>query len=162
MSPLRIMRSMRTIAEDRILASLLERLRRVGPDAPRRWGTLTAGEMLCHLGDAHESVLGTRTPPGLPPSGVPRPFLKWMLLYAPVPWPRGARTRPGVNPRIQGTRPGDFEQDRERAVASLRDLAVAAPTTMTARHFMFGPMSARDWHRWAYRHVDHHLRQFGL
>ena len=146
---------MRTIAEDQTLSSLVERLRRLRPDTPRRWGTLTAGEMLCHLADTHESVLGTRIPPGPPPSGVPRPALKrmvrpvvkWMVLYTPVPWPKGTKTRPGVDPRIDGTRPADFEQDRGRAIVSLRGLAVAAPTTLTARHFMFGPMSARDWHR---------------
>ena len=153
---------MRTIAEDQTLSSLVERLSRLLPDTPRRWGTLKAAEMLCHLGDAHESVLGTRIPPGPPASGVSRPFLKWIVLYVPVPWPKGAKTRPGVDPRIQGTRPADFEQDRGRAIATLRRLAVAPLTTLTPRHFMFGPMSARDWHRWAYRHVTYHLRQFGL
>jgi hypothetical protein len=47
-----------------------------------------------------------------------------------------------------------------RAIASLKGLAVVAPSTLGAQHFMFGPMSAQDWHRWAYRHVSHHLRQF--
>ena len=161
---------MRTIAEHQTLSSLVERLSRLLPDTPRRWGTLTAGEMLCHLADTHESLLGTRIPPGPPPSGAPRPALKrlarpvvkWMALYTPIPWPKGAKTRPWVDPKLQGTRPAEFEQDRGRAIASLRRLAVAAPTTLTTRHFMFGSMSARDWHRWAYRHVTHHLRQFGL
>lgn len=122
---------------------------------------MTAGEMLCHLGDAHESVMGVRIAPGPTPTGVPRPTLKWVALYTPVPWPKGATTRPGVNPRIDGTRPGEFERDRGRAIASLKALAAAPPTTLAAAHFAFGPMSARDWHRWAYRHVTHHLRQFG-
>lgn len=153
---------MRTIANQQILDSLVGRLGQLLPDTPRRWGTLTPGEMLCHLGDAHESVLGKRVPPGSPPSGVPRPFLKWLLLYLPIRWPKGAKTRRGVNPKIDGTRPRDFEQDRQRAIESLNGIAVAVPTTLTAHHFMFGPMSAPDWYRWAYRHVDHHLRQFGL
>lgn len=153
---------MRTIADDHTLNSLVERLRQLRPDTPRRWGTLTPGEMLCHLGDAHESVLGTRVPPGPPPSGVPRPLVKWFVLHTPFPLPKDVKTRPGVNPRIDGTRPADFAQDHERAIASLRRLALATPTTLAACHFLFGPMSARDWYRWAYRHVDHHLRQFGL
>lgn len=148
--------------DDRTLRSLEQRLRQLRPNTPGRWGMLTAAEMLCHLGDAQESVLGIRIPPGPPPSGVPHPVLKWLVLYAPIPWPKGAKTRPGVNPRIDGTRPGDFQRDRERAIASLKGLAVAAPTSLAARHFMFGPMSARDWHRWAFRHVSHHLGQFGL
>jgi DinB family protein len=153
---------MRTVADEQILSSLVERLQRLRPDTPRHWGTLTAGEMLCHLGDAHESVLGIRVPPGPAASGIPRPIVKWVVLYTPMRWPKGAKTRPGVNPKIDGTRPGDFERDRARAIESLKRLAVAPPSTLSRHHFLFGPMSARDWHRWAYRHVSHHLRQFGL
>lgn len=152
---------MTTIADPEVLASLLARLGRLTPGAPRRWGTLTPAEMLCHLGDASDSVLGRRVPPGSPPSGAPRPVLKWVALYLPIPWPRGVETRPGVNPRREGTRPGDFGRDRGRVVAGLTALA-AADRELQAFHFLFGPMSPRDWHRWAYRHVDHHLRQFGL
>lgn len=153
---------MRTIANDLTLSALVERLHRLRPDTPRRWGTLTPGEMLCHLGDAHEGVLGRRSPRGPSRSRRPRPFLKWLALRTPIPWPKGVRTVPEVHPRIDGTRPGDFERDRERAIASLRALAAAAPGTLAESHFIFGPMSVRDWQRWAYRHVAHHLRQFGL
>ena len=90
---------MHTIADKKILNSLVERLRQLRSDTPRRWGTLTAGEMLCHLGDAHESVLGTRIPPGPIPSGAPRPLLKWLALYTAVPWAKGVNTRPGVDTR---------------------------------------------------------------
>lgn len=44
----------------------------------------------------------------------------------------------------------------------MRTIAVADPATLTPHHVMFGPMAARDWHRWAYRQLFHHLRQFGL
>jgi hypothetical protein len=153
---------MHTIADEEILNSLVGRLRQLGPESTRHWGTLTAGEMLCHLGDANESVLGIRIPPDQIAAGAPRPFLKWFALYTAVPWPKGVKTRPGVDPKLNGTRPEDFEKDRERAIRSLKALAAAAPASFPARHFFFGPMSARDWHRWAYRHVTHHLRQFGL
>ena len=153
---------MHTIADQQTLRSLQQRLGRLRPESARRWGTLTAGEMVCYLGDAHESVLGTRIPPGPAASGKRRPVLKWVALYSPLPWPRGAKTRPGVNPKIDGTRPGAFEEDRARAIATLGKVAVAAPSAMSKVHVLFGPMTADDWHRWAYRHVTHHLRQFGL
>ena len=156
---------MRTITDERILASLIERLGRLRPDTRGRWGVLTAGELLCHLGDAHESVLGIRVPPSGSAAPAPAkrsPLRKWVALYTAIPWPKGITTRPGVNPRIDGTRPRDFEGDRERAISSLKRLAAAPPESLPPRHFLFGPMSAWDWHRWAYRHVTHHLRQFGL
>ena len=152
---------MKTLAQDRTLAELVTRLRTVTPDSARRWGTLTASEMLCHLGDASDSVLGIRVPPGPPASGRRRTLLKWFILYAPVPWPRGVPTRPGVDPHRDGTRPGDFAEDLARVIRGLEALAHAPATNLSRCHFMAGPMSRGDWHRWAYKHVDHHLRQFG-
>lgn len=153
---------MTTLADPQVLARLRERLGRLTPESPRRWGTLTPAEMLCHLGDAGDSVLGRRIPPGAQPSGRRRPLLKWLALYTPMPWPKGVPTRPGVNPREAGTRPGDFERDRVRVVEGLDALAAAPVEQLAPAHFLFGPMSRKDWHRWAFRHVDHHLRQFGL
>jgi hypothetical protein len=79
-----------------------------------------------------------------------------------MPWPKGAKTRPGVDPRREGTRPGDFERDRARVFDGMDHLAAAPGDGLARAHFMVGPMSRADWHRWAYKHVDHHLRQFGL
>jgi hypothetical protein len=33
---------------------------------------------------------------------------------------------------------------------------------MEAAHGVFGRMTLEDWQRWAYKHADHHLRQFGV
>jgi len=150
-----------TIADEEPRARLIGRLERLTPQSERRWGSLTVGEMLCHLGDTAESVLGIRVPPGPPPSGKARPVLKWLMLYSPMPWPKGVKTRPGVNPHLDGTRPGAFEQDRLRVVEGLAQLAVAPAERLAPVHFMVGPMTRHDWLRWAYKHVDHHLRQFG-
>jgi len=152
---------MRSIESAVVYESLLARLARLSPDAPARWGVLSAAEMLAHLGDANESVLGIRVPPGPPPSGKPKRVMKWLALKAPLRWPKGVQTRAGVDPKRDGTRPGVFDRDRERVLASLAKLRSAAPGTLLPNHVMFGPMSDRAWRRWAYLHHDHHLRQFG-
>ena len=72
------------------------------------------------------------------------------------------KTRPGVDPRLDGTRPAAFAADLERAIVSLEALAGADPARLSRHHALFGPMTPGDWYRWAYRHVGHHLRQFGL
>jgi tetratricopeptide (TPR) repeat protein len=91
-----------------------------------------------------------------------RTILKWAALYAPVPWPAGIVTRPEVDQQIGGTPPTDFAAD----VAALEQLVEAA-TTMPGffsgrPHPIFGPLSDAAWMRWAYLHMDHHLRQFGV
>jgi len=156
---------MKSIADTTALGQLIERLNALEPDTPRKWGTLTAGEMLCHLGDATSSVLkrGATEGTGPSPAAAQRhPVLKWIALRSPLPWPQGLTTPAAVDPHVGGTKAGDFDADRERAITGLRNFAAAPPDALASSHGAFGTMSIHDWHRWAYRHTDHHLRQFGL
>jgi hypothetical protein len=142
---------------------LFERLGRLRPDTPRRWGRMTAHQMVCHCTDAFRSIMGERSTAPVKPRGVIRAhLLKWIALYAPMPWPHGLRTRPEVDQERGGTRPDDFHRD----VTSLEQAAARFAQSLTrisARpHFLLGKLSEREWARWAYLHLDHHLRQFGL
>ncbi len=151
---------MRTLAQAEVLADLIARLERVRPESERRWGSLTSGEMLCHLADCTRSVLSGRAGSSSPRA---RPVLKWMALYSRFPWPKGRiRTRTELDPHAKGTRPVEFERDRAAAIEGLRALARAVPDTLPTAHFVFGRMGAGDWLRWGYLHTDHHLRQFGV
>lgn len=151
---------MKTVGDPRVLQALLERLGTVRPDSLRRWGTLTPHEMLCHLGDASDMVLGAR-PRKTPVRDRSRPLLRWLSLWTPIPWPHGRPTNPVLDPRVEGTRPSVFEQDLTRVIIGVKQIAAAVPGSLIPTHGLFGSMSLRDWQRWAYRHVDHHLRQFG-
>ena len=152
---------MKTVADPAVLQSLADRLARLRPDTPRKWGTLTPHEMLCHLGDSTAMVLGTR-PRTEPVRMRRRPLFKGLVLWTAIPLPHGRPTNPMLNPRAGGTRPSEFAADLARAVAGLEGLAVPAPRGLEPAHGLFGTMSVADWQRWAYRHTDHHLRQFGL
>ncbi len=156
---------MGTIADSESLERLVQRLGALRPDSPRKWGTMTAGEMLCHLADATASVLQRGSEESQRASAEParnRPLLKWIALRSPLPWPQGSlKTPPNVDPHAHGTKPGDFEADRRRAIDGLRGFAAAPADALATSHGAFGRMTVNDWHRWAYRHADHHLRQFG-
>ncbi len=116
--------------------------------------------MICHLSDAFLAVRGRKTVS--PASGVlQRTLVKWIALYAPFRWPVGILTRPEIDQEIGGTKPADFAMD----VAQLEALVELVTTRTGAAewqpHPIFGPMSEAAWLRWAYLHMDHHLRQFG-
>ena len=49
------------------------------------------------------------------------------------------------------------------ALAAMIERLTRAPRDFQwRRHPLFDEMSERDWMRWGYLHVDHHLRQFGV
>jgi hypothetical protein len=152
----------RTIADPVVLRDVIARLSRLTPDTSRRWGTLTAHEMLCHLADATAMVLRDR-PRVMPVDGGARRLRKGLGLWSPLRWPHGLRTSPRYNPHTLGSRPDDFARDLARVIDGLDRLAVAsADASLEPAHGFFGAMSVFDWQRWAWKHTEHHLRQFGL
>jgi hypothetical protein len=57
---------------------------------------------------------------------------------------------------------GEVLPSLKRRLQALHALAAATDGSLEPAHGFFGAMSTRDWQRWAYRHTDYHLRQFGL
>jgi hypothetical protein len=152
---------MKNLDHPGVKQEIIARLRKVGPENERRWGKMTPNQMLCHLSDSFKGVIGEK-PLGRSSNFVSRTLIKWIALRAPITWPHGVKTMPEMDQAIGGTPPAEFESDR----AGLEDLIDRV--TRTDRDFRwtehpgFGPLSEWEWQRWAYLHVDHHLRQFGV
>ena len=151
---------MKTLAREKCKAELIRRLRRVRPESTARWGRMSAHQMLCHLSDACRIVTGQRAVRSA--SGpLRRTVVKWMALYAPLPWPAGIPTLPELDQQGGGTCPTDFSGDVREVESLLERIATLPEGTDWPDHPIFGAMSQAAWLRWAYRHADHHLRQFG-
>jgi hypothetical protein len=151
---------MKTLAQEGDLAEIRRRLRAMPPDSPRRWGRMTAHQMICHLSDSFLAVLGRR-PASTATGPMQRTLLKWTALYLPLPWPQGVRTRPEIDQTIGGTPPADFATDVAQLEALLALVVADARCFEGQQHPIFGPMTRSAWLRWGYLHMDHHLRQFG-
>jgi len=151
---------MRSLARERDQAELFARLKLVRSDSARRWGKMTAHQMVCHLADNFRMALGQKA--ATAPSGpFQRTLVKWFALYVPLRWPPGIPTSPELDQLGEtGMRPSDFASDLAQVEALMR-LMIAPTRSLTLPHPVFGPMSEPAWLRWAYLHTDHHLRQFG-
>jgi len=97
-----------------------------------------------------------------PASGpLQRTLWKWIALYLPLPWPAGIQTTPEIDQHSGGTCPGEFTADLAELTALIERLAAPDRRFHWPPHPIFGRLSESAWLRWAYRHADHHLRQFG-
>jgi hypothetical protein len=152
---------MKTLGEIQCREEISNRLGLVRVDSHRRWGRMTAHQMVCHLSDSFRGVLGEKALASKPGT-LGRGWMKWGALYFPLRWPHGVPTMPEMNQEIGGTRPIEFNAD----VSELRRLLerfTRQPRDFTwGPHPIFGVMTERDWMRWGYLHVDHHFRQFGV
>ena len=142
-------------------AATLGRLAALTPQSRRRWGQMTAQQMVCHLSDSFRVALGDR--PTRPIGSVlHRTVVRWVALHTPIRWPRGAMTLPEADQEAGGTPPTAFARDRAELQVLIGRFAAAGSALEGVQHPLFGRMSAREWGRWGYRHTDHHLRQFGV
>jgi hypothetical protein len=151
---------MRTLARQECKAEILRRLRTVRPDSPRRWGRMSAHQMVCHLTDACRMMAGQK-PVSDATGRLQRTLVKWTALYLPLPWPAGILTRPEIDQLCAGTRPIDFDADLAELEMFLDLITTGEKGRDWPTHPIFGRMSQAAWLRWAYLHMDHHLRQFG-
>lgn len=152
---------MKSLANAAFRSELVARLERVRSDAPRRWGRMTAPQMICHLNDSFRCVMGD-TPIEIPRGLSLWPVLKYVALYAPMHWPKGVPTRPELDQCAgAGTPPAQFDSD-VCCLLDTMDRFSRRPRGFEFRpHPMFKVMTEAQWMRWGYLHVDHHLRQFG-
>lgn len=153
---------MKTLANESDKQQLLNRVRLLTPDSQRRWGKMTPHQMVCHLNDSFKSVTGDREVSIRQTNPAVRAMLRWFALYVPLKWPHGLPTMPENDQERGGTPPEEFKRDVDELAAIMNRLTSSQRDFQWRRHPLFDQMSERDWMRWAYLHVDHHLRQFGV
>ena len=151
---------MRTLARQRDRTEIIRRLRALDPQSVARWGRMSPHQMVCHLADSFRMAMGQKSV-SHDTSLLKQTILKWVVLYAPLRWPAGILTRPEIDQTLGGTKPVAFASDLGR-LEELMELATGPTRRLDGRwHPLFGRMSDAAWLRWAYLHMDHHLRQFG-
>jgi len=144
---------------------IIARLEKIQSSSLRQWGKMTAPQMICHLADSFRVTMGEK-PWALErvqvtPIPLPLWFLKWVALDLPIRWPTGTPTRPEVDAERGGTRPADFEADRQELRRLLERFTHQPRDFQWQPHPIFGPLTDAQWMRWGYLHMDHHFRQFG-
>jgi hypothetical protein len=138
-------------------ADIIARLGRLTPDSPRVWGKMDFTQLLPHLAAALQLALGERKIEGKSVTGLKAAVFRQLAIHH-LPWPQGKIQSPGgtFNNPTDG-----WERDRERVITLIERFAVTPPAQLASAHPPFGRMRANDWDVLQYRHLDHHLRQFG-
>lgn len=140
-------------------AEIRRRLADLEPEDAGLWGRMTAHQAVCHLADSFRAILNDR-PLEARPMTIKRRFTRFVAFTSPLPWPKGVPTSPEVDAEKNGTPPGDFVPDVEE-LGALVQRFVTSDGRHLAPHYVWGDLSRGEWGRYGYRHIDHHLRQFG-
>ena len=145
----------RTLLNDEDRSQLIRRLQRVRPGAAPAWETLNAPRMLCHLADQMRVALGDLSAKPVH-NFATRTLLKFLVINTGFEPPRG---KIQTAPEMLTSRPATWDADLSACVKLAERVGSGSAH---AAHPTFGPLSPEQWGRLCWKHLNHHLVQFGV
>jgi Protein of unknown function (DUF1569) len=138
---------------------LIERINVLTPTTERKWGKMDVAQMLAHCNVTYEMIYTDKHPK---PNFLVKAILKLFVKNAVVtekPYAKEGSTAP----QFVMNDPKNFDDERQRLVAYIRQTQ-----QLGAEHFdgkdshSFGALNKTEWNNMLYKHLDHHLTQFGV
>jgi hypothetical protein len=150
---------MKNLFDDRRVTEVKARIAQLQPDSPRLWGKMNAAQALAHCAAGLELALGSKTPPRKWIGWVIGPLIKPKVLGNDEPFRRNSPTVEGLVVADERS----LTRERERLYMMIDRFVLAGPPGCTDHpHSFFGPLKPEEWAILMYKHLDHHLRQFGV
>lgn len=150
---------MRNLYEASTVADLKQRMAKLTPDSARQWGTMNSAQMIAHCADAMKWAVGDSTPKRQFVGRIFAPLVRPKLLGTDDPMRRNSPTSKELIVADQR----DLKKECERLAGLIDRFASSGPAGCTRHpHTFFGPMTPDEWAILTYKHIDHHLRQFGV
>ena len=137
--------------------AVLARVAALHPGAVRQWGKMSAPQMLAHCTVGFQFPLGEKTGRQVMLGKLLAPFIKRKALGR-YPLQKNSPTCPD----FVITDERDFEVERRRLYDYVVRFCAEGRGGVNNRvHTFFGALTGEEWGRLMYKHLDHHLRQFG-
>jgi hypothetical protein len=137
---------------------ILDRLGKLQAGAARQWGKMDAAQMCAHCVAALEVGAGDVAKEHSFIGNVLGRFVKGSVLGE-KPFSKNSPT----DPSFVVSDPRDFAKDKARLVAIVKRFGEEGASAADGRmHSFFGRLSGDEWGVLMHKHLDHHLRQFGV
>jgi hypothetical protein len=150
----------KNLFDEQVANQIRVRLGRLEPQSERRWGKMTAAQMLAHCSASMQWAVGEVLPEkGALPARIVGRLIKPMVFRSERPIRKNAPTAKSLV--VADDR--DFGKEREQLSGLIDKFATGGPARCTKNaHSFFGKMTPEEWAILMYKHLDHHLRQFGV
>jgi hypothetical protein len=147
---------MKNLFEPATRTEVQTRLAHLQPNSPPQWGSMNVAQAVAHCAMGLEISSGTLRPPRKLIGRILGPIIKPKVLGDDEPLRRNSPTMIAVaNQR-------NFEAERHHLRELIDQFAATGPAGCTTHpHSFFGKLTPDEWAILMYKHLDHHLRQFG-
>ena len=146
----------KNLFEPTVKQDIVDRINKLTAESKALWGKMNVGQMLAHcqmpIGVADGTHQLKRTLFGR----IVGPMVKSMI-YNDKPFKRSSLTDPSF---IMIANEKDFETEKQKLLKMISNFSETAIVNET--HTFFGKLTREQWSKGTWKHLDHHLQQFGV
>jgi hypothetical protein len=149
---------MRNLFQPEAAAEVVSRIDKLQPGTQRQWGKMDVAQMMAHCAATLDVASGRVVLPRLLIGRILGPFVRHVFTND-KPFSRNAPTHKKF--LIADNR--EFAMEQEGLKVRVREFHEGGEAKCTKYpHTFFGPITPHEWATGMYKHLDHHLRQFGV
>ncbi|HVW76085.1 MAG TPA: DUF1569 domain-containing protein [Alloacidobacterium sp.] len=150
---------MKNLFDRATVDEIKERIVHLGPESPRQWGRMTSAQAAAHCCRGLEMAMGEIRPPRAAIGRVIGWAIKPLVFRDDEPFRRNSPTARELIVEDNC----NFAVEQQRLAALVDRFASVGPSGCTTHpHSFFGSLTPMQWSVLMYKHLDHHLRQFGV
>jgi hypothetical protein len=150
---------MESLFDQKTADGFVDRIYRLSPNTQAQWGKMNVSQMLAHCQVPLKMATGDMKVKG---NAIIRFLFSRSAKRQLLNDPEFKRSLPTMS-EAKIANPSQFEKERAELLKILRNFVEKGPKGITSEpHPFFGEMSISDWDTLQVKHLDHHLRQFGV
>lgn len=147
---------MKSIFNETAYQELLQRIDKLSEDSKPKWGKMSVGQMVWHCQIPLKVAIENR-----PNKKNGNLLVRWFFkksLYNEKPWRKNLPT----SSIAKAKEAKDFKREREILVQMIHEMHLLKSRNSWHPHPLFGSFTHEQWGQLEYKHLDHHLTQFGV
>jgi Protein of unknown function (DUF1569) len=154
--------AMKDLFDPTLVEDVRQRVLKLNPESGPQWGSMNVAKTLAHCTAGIEMAMGTIRPKRAPfPASFLGRLIKPLVFRDDKPMRRNSPSSPELF--LVDPPHGEFERERSKLIAAIESFATqGAACCSSYPHPFFGPLKPQQWAILMYKHIDHHLRQFGV
>ncbi|WP_405567430.1 DUF1569 domain-containing protein [Polaribacter sp. Asnod6-C07] len=149
---------MKNIFDKSVTEEVIGRIEKLSPKTQPNWGKMSAAQMLAHCAVTYEMVFTDK-------HAKPNAFVKFMLkafvkkaVVGTKPYPKNSRTAP----QFIISDEKEFLVEKKRLIDYINKTQELGENYFDGKESLsFGKLTKEEWNIMFYKHLDHHLTQFG-
>lgn len=150
---------MKSVFNLSVVNEIIHRIDQLTPETKALWGTMSVSQMLAHCNVSYEMAFENIHPK-------PNAFMKLILksfvkkyVVSEIPYKHSLKTAPAFIIKEDK----DFAKEKERLINYIKKTQELGEAFFEGKEsHSFGKLNKTEWNNMFYKHIDHHLQQFGV